>query len=93
MTNTHMLPRLTTRATPRTAEQRLMAAVLEDAVDVYRHPRANRHRLVRETEAWFRSDDPRYVFSFARICKALDLDPRAIRAALEQERPGHMLAA
>jgi hypothetical protein len=70
-----------------------MAAVLEDAMDVYRHPRANRHRLVRETEAWFRSDDPSDLFSFARICKALHRDPRAIRAALEQERLGHTLAA
>jgi hypothetical protein len=77
----------------RTPEQRLMNAVLEDAMDVYRHPRANRRRLVHETEAWFRSDDPSYLFSFARICKTLRLDPRAIRAALEQERLGHMLAA
>ncbi len=70
-----------------------MAAVLDDAMEVYRHPRANRRRLLRDTEAWLRSDDRSWLFSFVRICETLGLDPHAIRASLEQERLGHMLAA
>lgn len=70
-----------------------MAAVLEDAVDVYRHPRANRRRLLRETEAWLRSDDRSCLFSFARICDTLGLDRHAIRMSLDHERREHMLAA
>ena len=86
MTNTDTLHPLATQ----TLEQRLMAAVLDDAIDVYRHPRANRGRLRRETEAWFRSDDRSWLFSFIRVCETLGLDPHATRASLEQER---MLAA
>jgi hypothetical protein len=71
-----------------------MAAVLEDAMDVYRHLHAQtRSRLIRETEAWFRSDDRSWPFSFVRICETLGLDPHAIRASLEQERLQQMLAA
>ena len=70
-----------------------MAAVLEDAMDIYRHPTGRRRRLLRRTEAWFRSDDRSWLFSFLRICDTLGLDPHTIRATLEQERLGHMLAA
>jgi len=93
MTNTDMLHPLTRRLTAGTPEECLMAAVLEDAMDVYRHPSAKRRHLLRETEEWFRSDDRSWLLSFARICETLGLDPHAIRAALEQERLGHMLAA
>jgi hypothetical protein len=82
-----------TRPKP-TPEQRLMAAVLEDAIDVYRHGRVGtRRRLARDTEAWFRADDRSWPFSFVRICEALRLDPHAVRAALAQERLEQMLAA
>src|SRR6185369_2115138 len=57
MTNTDMLHPLTRRLTAGTPEECLMAAVLEDAMDVYRHPSAKRRHLLRETEEWFRSDD------------------------------------
>jgi hypothetical protein len=93
MTNTDILHPLTSGMKSRTPEQCLLAAVLEDAIDVYRHPRADRRELMRETEAWLGSDDPSWLFSFARICQTLGLDPHAIRASLEQERLGHMRAA
>ena len=93
MTNSDMLGTLTAGSKSRTPEERLMAAVLEDAVDVYRHPAYSRRRLLRETEEWFRSDDRSWPFSFGRICDTLGLDPRAIRSLLEQERHGPMLAA
>jgi hypothetical protein len=73
-----------------------MVAVLEDAVDVYRHVRVvgRRNRnLLRETESWLRSDDRSWVFSFCSICDAFELDPRVIRATLFQERLERRLAA
>lgn len=68
-----------------------MAAVLEDAMDVFRHPARHRRRQLRETETWLRSDDRSWLFSFVRVCETLGLDPHAVRASLE--RPGHRLAA
>ena len=71
-----------------------MAAVLDDAIDVYRRPEGHmRRRLRRETEAWFRSNDRSCLYAFVRVCGALGLDPQAIRDSLAQERLEHMLAA
>ena len=91
MTTTDIFHPLT-QMKSRTPEECLMAAVLQDAIDVYRHPQGKRH-LLRDTEAWFRSADRSWLFSFGHICDRLGLDPHAIRAALEQERLGHMRAA
>jgi len=66
-----------------TGEQRLLAALLEDAVMLCsKHPRSpnpKRSHLVRDTLRWMRSDDRTSVFSFLRVCEILDLDPGAIR--------------
>jgi hypothetical protein len=88
-----MLHPLTMRSKWQMPEQRLMAAVLDDAIDVYRHPARHRRRARREAETWLRSDDQSWLFSFARICETLGLDPHAVRASLEEERVGHMMAA
>ncbi len=76
------------RRGPLTGSQRLMAAVLEDAVAVIArrdgHRRGSRQHLVvmREAERWFRANDHRSVFSFIHVCEALDLDPGALRRAV-----------
>jgi hypothetical protein len=67
MTNSDAPRPFTMRSKSWTPEQRLMAAVLEEAMDVYRHPRAQQRRLTRETEAWFRSDDRSWLRSFASV--------------------------
>ena len=71
---------------PLTGTERLMAAVLEDAVALMskrgrmEHPPTGREMvLMRNTERWFRADDDKWVFSFHRICEALDLDPVHLR--------------
>ena len=67
-------------------EQRLMAAILEDAVAVSSKPgmpRTSKARhVLRETLRWLRSNDRTWTFSFLRICETLDLDPSAIRRAI-----------
>jgi hypothetical protein len=74
----------------RTGEQRLMEAVLEDAIAAYlkRIPpssdklRQTFQRIRQETEHWIRSDDRKSMFSFLRICDALELEPEYLRRGL-----------
>jgi hypothetical protein len=74
----------------RTGEQCLMAAILEDAIAVYLRPKPPRtskaFHLLWETRRWVHSNDRSWVFSFLRICEALDLDPNAIRRGLRIRR-------
>ena len=61
--------------------RRLMYAILEDAVSVYTSEvRSSRQsRTFQQTRRWLDSNDRAWVFSFLRICEALDLDPEYIR--------------
>ena len=67
----------------RTPEQRLMAAVLEDAMRELVRPSevwigaAERQRA--EVQAWVESDDVAWPFSFLNVCEALDLNPAHLR--------------
>jgi hypothetical protein len=73
-----------------TGEQRLMAAILEDAIAVCckpEPPRTSKGRtLLRESLRWVRSNDRTWTFSFLRICEMLDMDPSAIRRGLRIRR-------
>jgi len=74
------------RGTGWSGEQRLMAAILEDAVAVSSKPVApstsKARHVLRETLRWLRCNDRTWTFSFLRICETLDLDPSAIRRAI-----------
>ena len=70
-----------------TAEQRLMAAVLEDAWSLYSHPEQacgdDERGLLARTEQWFASDDPLdWPFTFRNVCSVLGHDPAEVRASL-----------
>jgi hypothetical protein len=73
-----------------TGEQRLMAAILEDAVAVCSKtnaPKTSKGRQVlRETLRWLRSNDRTWMFSFLRVCDMLDLDASAIRRGIRVMR-------
>jgi hypothetical protein len=75
-------------------EQCLMAAMLEDAIASYLKPRAARtsqaRHVARQARRWLRGDDRAWVFSFLRVCEALDLDPSAIRRFVRSHRGGEM---
>jgi hypothetical protein len=73
---------------PLTGEERLMLAILEDAANVYcgRQGGGAGVRELREVERWFASTDLSHVFSFERICQALDLDPSYIRLGVRRSR-------
>ena len=68
------------RAAP-TGEQRLMLAVLCDAMHAYAAEQARRKRPVRlfELQQWFESRDRSYVFAFESVCDALGLDATYMR--------------
>jgi hypothetical protein len=88
---------------PENAEDRLMLAVLLDAVALLREHatgvRPQRARLVSDTARWFASEAGDWPLSFVNICRVLGLDAPAMRAGLEREltdlgarallRPGH----
>jgi hypothetical protein len=66
-------------------ELRLMAAVLEDAVNVLR--KRPRSRAGREAREWFASRDASWPFAYERICEALDLDPDRVRREVAMPAP------
>jgi hypothetical protein len=67
----------------------LMLAVLEDAVSCIEQGRRRKHfcarRLAAEAEAWVRSDDRTYPFSFLNITDVLGIDADAVRTRLLRE--------
>lgn len=78
-------------------ERRLMIAILEDAIDVYRKQADAREvrgqQLFREAEEWIEDPDRTWLFSFENICDVLDLDAAYLRRGLhawkERVRTGH----
>jgi hypothetical protein len=67
-------------------EQRLMIAVLRDAVDCVEKHRCTTdrqcRRRFREEVEWFLSEDTDWPYSFECICEALGLDASAVRHSL-----------
>jgi len=67
-------------------ERRLMLAVLEDAVEVYRKqvgatdPRGR--QLFEEADEWIENTDPSWLFSFQNICDVLGIEAEYIRRGL-----------
>jgi len=67
-------------------ERRLMVAILEDAVDVYRKQAGARDRkrrqLFEDAEAWIESPDKSWIFSYENICDVLGIDCGYLRKGL-----------
>jgi hypothetical protein len=68
-----------------TAEQRLLFAILEEAIHSFRaHVWAVRPRerqIFRGAEEWRESTDTSWFFSFVNVCEVLGLDPGYVRGA------------
>jgi len=84
-------------------ERRLMIAILEDAVDVYRKQvGATDERgthLFAEAEEWIEDPDRTWLFSFQNICDVLDIDAEYLRRGLHgwkararDNRRGHVVS-
>lgn len=69
-----------------TGEQRLMFAVLADAVDLYlKHAGAtapHHAALFADAERWIEDDDTTWLYAFVPICDHFGLDPDAVRGGL-----------
>src|SRR5437879_2986841 len=67
-------------------ERRLMIAILEDAVDVYRKQAGARdargQQLFLEAEEWFDDTDRTRLYAFENICDVLDLEADYLRRGL-----------
>ena len=67
-------------------ERRLMVAILEDAVEVYRKQAGARDRkrrqLFEDAEAWIDSPDKSWIFSYENICEVLGIDAEYLRKGL-----------
>lgn len=74
------------RRTEFDGERRLMIAVLEDAVDVYRKlagaQDARRQQLFHDAEQWIESEDRSWIFSFHNICDVLGIEVEYLRRGL-----------
>ena len=78
------------RRTEFDGERRLMIAVLEDAVDVYRKQVTARdargRQLFLEAEQWLEDREANDLFSFENICDILDLNAGYLRRGLHELR-------
>jgi hypothetical protein len=78
------------RRTQVEGERRLMMAILEDAVDVYRKQIGARdprgRQLFRDAEEWIQDTERTWLFSFENICDVLEIDADYIRRGLRQWR-------
>jgi hypothetical protein len=70
----------------RMPEERLMFALLEDALTTFERGLHSRNPIVRqqscEVDEWMRSRSNEHVFSFENVCETLGLDPDYLRAGL-----------
>ena len=69
-----------------TGEQRLMCAIIEDAVEMYLKHAAADHALFVDAERWIESDDTTWIHSFRTICDYLGLDADYVRAGLRMRK-------
>ena len=72
-------------------EQRLMLAVLEDAVDCYRKYATAQDgqglQLFRDVDGWISSRDRRWFYSYENICDTLGINSDYLRGGLAKLRP------
>jgi hypothetical protein len=68
-------------------EQRLMLAVLEDAVWTYRKYLFTQKVVFTEVEEWFFEEDSDWLFSFGNICDVLGFSAERIRQGLLRCQP------
>jgi len=90
---THQFSRVFRQKAHFEPEERLMFAVLTDAVECFQKylgAGSRRSRtLFREAEAWIASRECSRLFSFEYICEVLNINPNYLRLGLTQWRVTH----
>ena len=81
--------------TAHTPEIKLIAAMLEDAIDCYlKHCSVKTRRgkrIFTEAAQWIFGQDEDWLFGFENICEMLKLDPDYIRRVLKQSEQARLL--
>lgn len=79
------------------SEQRLLFAILEDAIHCYQvyasALRPRDRKVFHEAEAWFESLDTEWFFSFENVCAILGLSADYVRRAMRRWKAEHVDAA
>ncbi len=67
-------------------EKKLMLAVLEDAVECFQAnisaQSGKRRALFQDAQQWILEEDSDWIFSFASVCEALEINPDYVRRGL-----------
>ena len=73
---------------PLQSEQRLMLAILEDAIHCFQTflfaSKPSQHTLFQEAEKWIRSKERQWLFSFENVCEILGVHAGCLRTGLAQ---------
>lgn len=76
------------------AEQRLLFAILEEAIHSYqtyaRAVRPRERKVYHEAEEWFESLDTEWLFSFENVCALLNLNADYVRRAMRRWKAEHV---
>ena len=76
------------RSTPLCGEQRLLLAILEDAIYTFQTclfaTKPSKRKLFQEAETWIYATHSEWIFSFENVCEILDLHSGCLRAGLAQ---------
>lgn len=73
-------------------EEKLMFAVLADAIECYQKylgVNGRRRKLFLQAEAWIYSGHSSWPYSFENICEVLNINPKYLRLGLVQWRVNH----
>jgi len=83
------------RKRPLAKEQRLLLAMMEDAVHCFQTylfaQKPHQRQLFADAEAWINSTDADWFFSFENICELLGLQAAALRDALKKWKTQRLL--
>jgi len=76
------------RGEPLRGEQRLLIALLGDAIDCFQSyhgsQRPREQQLFRDAETWIESTDTEWVFAFENVCDVLGIHAGQLREALRR---------
>ena len=78
---------------PCLGERLLLAAVLQDAVELVTGARTGQHRDREEASRWIASDRAVDLMDFVRICEMLGLDHARVREAAQVRRGRYSVVA
>ena len=87
-TNLTLATEYSTPETTASPRNRLMLAVLEEALVTFQRGlssrKAEQRQQLHEVDRWVRSDDTDWPFAFENICNSLRIDPDYVRAGLRR---------